>query len=122
MAVTILGSDFPICEHPDCKMLAQDGYCLAECCNDGPHAYCAQHSHRPAMLLEMLGHSSKQDVYNAGEVRNIILAMWKGAGNIFEAQGYLMMMKEIAFKRMEKIKESAVVEADRLSKQVEQAP
>lgn len=105
MSLQIIGSDVPACSEPGCQQLAMDGYCFASCCVETKRAYCAFHSHRPAMLLELLGHPAQQETFTGVEVRAIMMAMWKGAGNIFEAQGYLELMKDVAKERIRKAQE-----------------
>lgn len=115
--VRVLGADFPACAHEGCRKHGEDGYCEAACClhklvvidgkvnddvNAQPKAYCSEHSHRPTRLLEILGHSHAKQTFTRDEVRRIVMAMWAGAGMVFEASGYLQMLQDIEANRAAK--------------------
>lgn len=97
--VKVLGKDFPACAHAGCNKHGEDGYCLAGCCFAEGKAYCSEHSHRPTQLLEILGYEHDQTAFTRDEVRRIILAMWSGAGLVFESSGYMLMLKHLKAKR-----------------------
>lgn len=102
--IKVLGADFPMCAHDGCKKHGEDGYCLASCCcdDDGEPrslAYCSEHSHRPALLLEILSYPPSQQTFTRDEVERIVKAMWIGAGMVFESGGYFSMIRDVRLKR-----------------------
>lgn len=97
--VRVLGGDYPLCAHEGCRKLAEDGYCEASCCRGSFKAYCSEHSHRPTHVLEVLGHAPTQETFTRAEVRDILLAMWIGAGMVFESAGKLAMMRDLEVAR-----------------------
>lgn len=102
--IHILNPDglYPTCSEPGCKMLAVAGYCRALCCMtiDGPpKAYCSEHSHMPAAVLEVLGHAYTKKTYARDEVLDIVRSMWAGAGLVLENAGKFEMEQRIARER-----------------------
>lgn len=95
----IAPSSWPPCSQLGCKMLAMDGYCEASCCLGKNAAYCSEHSHRPTMLLEVLGHAATKSSFTREEMETVIKSMWAGAGMVFEASGYLRLQREVEIKR-----------------------
>lgn len=92
---------FPVCSHDGCDKLAEDGYCEATCCLglNPRRAYCSEHSHRPSRVLEILGHSVNQQMFERDEVRQIVMSMWAGAGLVYESAGYFDMKRRIDIER-----------------------
>lgn len=101
--IKVLGPGYPGCAYPGCKKHGEDGYCLASCCPPdhfgGLRAYCSEHSHRPTMLLEVLGYDPHLVSFTRADVEHIVKAMWVGAGMVFESQGYLLMLRQIKAQR-----------------------
>ena len=97
--ITVLDPDglHPKCAHPGCIRLADDGYCEAGCCLGFQlrRAFCSEHSHRPTRVLEILGYPPERDTFTRDEVRRVVMAMWAGAGLVYESAGKIEMDREI---------------------------
>lgn len=89
---------YPGCAHGGCCQPALDGYCEATCCVGyiPRKAYCSEHSHRPTRVLEILGHRPTQETFTRDEVRSIVMALWIGAGMVYESAGKMEMERDLA--------------------------
>lgn len=97
--IRILNGDghYPHCVEANCRMLAMDGYCEATCCvgYQPRRAYCSEHSHRPTRVLEILGHHPTQSSFTRAEVRRLVMALWAGAGLVYESAGKFEMERDL---------------------------
>lgn len=107
---------YPKCAHPGCTKLAQDGYCDAGCCIGFTprRAYCSEHSHRPDRVLEILGAPVVKQEFTRDEVRRIVMAMWQGAGQVYQSEGRLAMERDVAWRRA--AREAGIVDMDTFGK------
>lgn len=95
--MVMIHGNIPGCSQGGCLKAGTDGYCEAGCCIGlNPRcAYCSEHSHRPARVLEILGHAATKESFTRDEVRRIVMSMWAGAGLVYESAGHFEMLREM---------------------------